>query len=104
MISHHADDHGRFLIVKCQLFGELCKIINIYKPPYSDMSFWSKIQTVLDSSPTGMIIFGGDLNSIFSPQDSSTKIRTINQPNRLLRISHTLKTAKAESTSYLSPD
>lgn len=49
------------------------------------MSFLSKIQRILDSSLTGVIIFGGDLNPIFSSQDSSTKNRKINPPKRLLR-------------------
>lgn len=59
LISQHADDHGRFLIVKSEMFGELYTIINIYKPPNSDMSFLSKIQIILDSSPTGVIFLGG---------------------------------------------
>ena len=85
LISQHPDIHGRFLIVKCEMFGESYTLINVYNPPNSDMSFLGKIQTIIDRSPTGVIIMGSDLNNIFSSNDSSTKTRKINPPKRLTK-------------------
>ena len=85
LISQHKDIHGRYLIVKCEMFGERYTLINVYNPPNSDMSFLSKIQTILDNTPTGVIIMGSDLNNIFSSNDSSTKTRKINPPKKLVK-------------------
>lgn len=37
LVSLHADIYGRFLIIKCEMFGELYTLTNIYEPPISDM-------------------------------------------------------------------
>lgn len=84
LISQHPDIYGRYLVVRCELFGETYTLVNIYKPPISDMSLLNRIQTVLDSALTGVIIFSGDLNNIFSSKDSSTTTRKVNPPNKLL--------------------
>ena len=52
LISQHPDIYGRYLVVRCELFGEMYTLVNIYTPPISDMSFLNKIQTVLDSGET----------------------------------------------------
>lgn len=84
LISQHPHEYGRYLVIRCELYGEMYTLVDIYKPPISDMSFLNKIQTVLDSAPPGVIIVGGDLNNIFSLKDSSTITRKVNPPNKLL--------------------
>ena len=83
-LSQATDKYGRYLVLRCEILGELYTLINIYKPPISDLSFLNKIQSVLDRVPTGIIILGGDLNNIFSSKDSSTPTRKVKPPNKLL--------------------
>lgn len=54
LISKESDAEGRFLSVKCEIFGERHTLINIYSPPLSNMKYLSSIR----------IIFAGDLNKI----------------------------------------
>lgn len=86
LISQHSDKYGRYIVVRFKIYGEMYTLINIYKPPISDMTFLNKIQTLLNSSPTGVVIFAGDLNNIFSSKDSSTTSRKVNPPNILLNL------------------
>lgn len=37
LVSQHVDERGRFLKVKCEMFGERYTVINIYKPPISGL-------------------------------------------------------------------
>ena len=111
-ISQSKDNYGRYLILKCELYGELCTIINLYRPPNSVMAFLTQIQTAIDRSPSGTIILGGDLNSIFSNRDSSSRNRKVNPPIKLLRfldnnnlldIWRTLHPNKRDYTFYSHP-
>uniref|UniRef100_A0A6Q2XD22 Endonuclease/exonuclease/phosphatase domain-containing protein n=1 Tax=Esox lucius TaxID=8010 RepID=A0A6Q2XD22_ESOLU len=65
LVSQHSDPYGRYLIIKCELFGELYTLLSIYRPPASDMAFLKDIQIRLDSSQTGLIIMGGDVNTYY---------------------------------------
>lgn len=51
LISRHPDKYGRYLVVRCELFGEIFTPINVYNNVCINlylMSFLRKIQTVLD--------------------------------------------------------
>ena len=84
LISQKADIYGRYLVIKGEIFGDLYTLINVYRPPMSDMTFLKEIQIEIDRSPPGVIILGGDMNSIFSSDDSSNKNRKINPPKELM--------------------
>uniref|UniRef100_A0AAY5K7H6 exodeoxyribonuclease III n=1 Tax=Esox lucius TaxID=8010 RepID=A0AAY5K7H6_ESOLU len=64
LVSQHSDPYGRYLIIKCELFRELYTLLSIYRPPAADMAFLKDIQIRLDSSQTGLIIMGGELNML----------------------------------------
>lgn len=46
LISQYADSESRFLIIKCDIFGDRYTLINIYVPT-SDVAFLHKIQKYL---------------------------------------------------------
>lgn len=112
LVSQYSDPYGRYLIIKCELFGENYTLLSIYRLPASNMAFLKDIQTRLDSSQTGLIIMGGDLNSIFSVCDSTTKTRKVNVPkhvqkcisvNALQDIWSTLHPNSKDYTYYSNP-
>lgn len=84
LISKQTDTEGRFLILNCEIFGEKYTLVNTYSPPLSNMKYLRNIQNLLQGMSIGIIIFGGDLNQVFTTQDSSNIKRRPNVPKVLL--------------------
>ncbi len=85
-ISQYADLEGRFLVIKCDIFGNRYTLINVYFPPLSHRLFPNKSKKYLICPPTGIVMFGGDLNNIFNMKDSSCKKKEGTTTHKFTRI------------------
>ena len=91
LISEHKDQHGRFIIIQCQLHAQMYIIVNVYAPNIHVKreaffkSLYNMLKQKLDMHDlqTHMII-GGDFNCVLNPKVDTFNVKSkYKTPNSL---------------------
>ncbi|CAM4637648.1 unnamed protein product [Leuciscus chuanchicus] len=65
-ISDEKDNCGAYVVLKCKLEGQLYTLVSVYNH-HTDVKIVEKLSRYLQSMTTGLLVIGGDFNTVFNP-------------------------------------
>ncbi|XP_039534557.1 uncharacterized protein LOC120483545 isoform X2 [Pimephales promelas] len=65
-ISDEKDNCGAYVVLKCKLEGQLYTLVSVYNH-HNDVKILDKLSHYLQSRTTGLLVIGGDFNTVFNP-------------------------------------
>ncbi|XP_016317951.1 uncharacterized protein LOC107670006 isoform X2 [Sinocyclocheilus anshuiensis] len=94
-ISDEKDNCGTYVVLKCKLKGQPYTLVSVYNHE-TDTKTLDKLSSYLQSMTTGMLVIGGDFNTVLNPFidkkfNTSKKIKNGNQRKLLLFVKKFMK-------------
>ncbi len=65
-ISHERDNCGTYVVLKCKLEGQRYTLVSVYNHD-TDTKTLDKLSRYLQSMTTGLLVIGGDFNTVLNP-------------------------------------
>ncbi|XP_016425152.1 uncharacterized protein LOC107753515 isoform X1 [Sinocyclocheilus rhinocerous] len=94
-ISDERDNCGTYVLLKCNLVGQPYTLVSVYNH-HTDTKTLDKLSSYLQSMTTGLLVIGGDFNTVLNPFidkkcNTSKKIKNGNQRKLLLFVKKFMK-------------
>lgn len=76
LLEEHCDKEGRYVIVKGRIDNVKIPLVNVYAPPEGDRHFFQLLFDQITAISEGILITGGDWNSVLNKSKDSTSTKT----------------------------